>query len=840
MRPRLLAAVRTLLDDRRIVGRKDVVRVGALVLLAKASFPTSRVRITARELARWLGVSESTIDHQVLSVLREVEAVAAQLMRGADGRPTGTEYRVEPLWEAQRDAGAPLALSKAELATLLRFLEGLFAPGWGERCATPPGLLAERRGRGAASDRLAVVLLALHARPDGRVPLVGGPLAKTTARHGRAAATLARMIGCRVPTAATVLGRLRAAGAVTGGAGRLRVPAVAAAHRVAPEGDGGAAHQAPAARAPMHGVEEPGCPRCAELDAVDGALPVAGEGWRQESRAGTDGAEPATEAAPGGPVDIYGSVSAGQDTFEACGPRRGGAESHTDHASVAEVGGEVGVDLGFSGEAASASCPQPVRACEDEKSPVPEAETDRPDVPAPDGDHDPLRGDDPRRTAGKREPVSPAAATSLLPKGLERVLEPVASVWGRLDRPATRRHVARAVRVRLDEITGLFGPDVDAERILRARVERRLAEQGSAPIRDAAAWLIGRGLPRRAVCPDVRCDDGCLMVTQERCGACRLLVLDGRALRARASATATTAGTGGGGDRSSFEAELNACWRQELTAAREHRAEAARERRAREAAVAERRALSAAQEAVRRALPCRVCGKPDAAGLCGRCRDEGGVEELVAQAVDVAVATWGISGEAERVEAARRAEDDMRGAVEQAVAELLPAGGAVLAETIALAARLAAELQFGALRRRAVDWLAACPEARAEYENVFAAEMRRGHRYASLDEAREAARQMAETARLGTARALLGDRLRTLRAARPKAVEVDAEPDPYTRAADQLRALIRPAPSERNLSVRRSHDSRRRSAGGGTAPTGTAASGFGPCAHRTVPAKAVA
>ncbi|MDT0616532.1 hypothetical protein RM812_41340, partial [Streptomyces sp. DSM 40712] len=166
MRFRLLTAVRALLTDGRIADRKDVVRVSALVLMAKASRGTCRVEITARELGRWLGVSESTVDHEVLPVLREVEAVSARVLRGDDGLPTGVEYRVEPLWEARGDAGAPLALSKVELATLLRFIEGLFAPGWGEQCATPPGLLVERRGRGAASDRLALVLLALHARPD--------------------------------------------------------------------------------------------------------------------------------------------------------------------------------------------------------------------------------------------------------------------------------------------------------------------------------------------------------------------------------------------------------------------------------------------------------------------------------------------------------------------------------------------------------------------------------------------------------------------------------------------------------------------------------------------------
>lgn len=144
----------------------------------------------------------------------------------------------------------------------------------------------------------------------------------------------------------------------------------------------------------------------------------------------------------------------------------------------------------------------------------------------------------------------------------------------------------------------------------------------------------------------------------------------------------------------------------------------------------------------------------------------------------------------------------MRGAVDQAVADLLAAGGGVFAESVALAARLAAELQLGALKRRAVNRFAYQPPAQAEYEKVFATEMRRSHLHGSLDEAREAAEEAAQTARFNTAHALLDERLRTVRAARPVA-EADAKPDWYAQAAAQVRGLIRPAPSERAVSVRR-------------------------------------
>ncbi|WP_042173819.1 hypothetical protein [Streptomyces sp. NBRC 110035] len=80
--------------------------------------------------------------------------------------------------------------------------------------------------------------------------------------------------------------------------------------------------------------------------------------------------------------------------------------------------------------------------------------------------------------------------------------------------------------------------------------------------------------------------------------------------------------------------------------------------------------------------------------------------------------------------------------------------------------------------------------------------MRRSHLHDSLDEAREAAEETAQTARFNTAHALLNDRLRMLQAARPT-TEADAEPDWYAQAAAEVRALICPALPERAMSVRR-------------------------------------
>jgi hypothetical protein len=818
MRFRLLTAVRALLADPKLVDRKDVVRLGILVLMAKASYGRCRVEITARELGRWLGVSESTVDHEVLNVLREVDAVAARVLRGTDGLPTGVEYRVEALWKARNNVGAPLGLSQAELATLLRFLEGLFAPGWGEQCATPPGLLVKkgRRGRGAASDRLALVLLALHARPDGRVPLVGGPLAKTVARHGREAVTLARMLGCRVPVAATVLGRLVAAEVVVVAPGRLVVPAVADAHRSPAAVPGLAELASSSSGDPAPAGDAMRCVRCAGHEETD-IVAVEGDGWRQLSWADLEGAEEGSGTAPRGLDDAEGDLFAGQTVFETFEASHAAADPHTNHAGVADVCGEGAGGLGFSGEAALGYCRQPVRACEAENSPA--SGSDRQgDVPLVDGGGGPLRGDNLDRLLTEGESGSSAAASTLqawrsasggpppvwaqVPKGLERALEPVAMVWGRLDRLTTRRYVTKVVRARLGEISGACGPEVDAERVLRERLKRRLAEQGTVPITDPVGWLVGRGLPRRAVCPEPRCDDGRRMDTRADCAACQMLVLDGRALRGRAFAKVTTALADGRVDRPAFEAELNACWQQEAAFAAVRREQAVEERHARERVWAEQRAQRAAQAAARQAVACTACGKPETAGLCGRCRDERRVEDLVAEAVDVAVATWGMDRDADPRDAARRAEREMRGVVNQAVTELLAAGGGIFDESVALAARLEAELHLGALQRRALSRFASQQPAQAEYEKIFATEMRRSHLHDSLDDALEAAEEAAQIARYNTAHVLLNDRLRTLRASRP-VPEVDAEPDWYAQAAAQVRALIRPAPPERAVSVRR-------------------------------------
>ncbi|MBB5109993.1 hypothetical protein [Streptomyces spectabilis] len=79
-----------------------------------------------------------------------------------------------------------------------------------------------------------------------------------------------------------------------------------------------------------------------------------------------------------------------------------------------------------------------------------------------------------------------------LPKGLERLLEPVAMVWGRIERMGARQVLIGAVQRHLGEIRGWCDSDEAAERLLRARLQRRLADQGSAHITNPVGWLMSR------------------------------------------------------------------------------------------------------------------------------------------------------------------------------------------------------------------------------------------------------------------------------------------------------------------------------------------------------------
>lgn len=212
MRHRLRAAVRALLDDPALRGQSDAVRLAAVVLAAKTNAGTGTAAVTAHGLGRWLGVSESLIDHTVLPALRKSSALRSHPVSDTRGKTSGLRCNLLPLQQAWHDgARHPLALRRSELATLLRLSEALFGPGWTCRNGTsiPPGLLAQRRGRGAATDRLAFLLMALDTRRDGRVRMCPGIV---DTQRGRPAVTIARMMGCSASGGAKILTRLSAQG----------------------------------------------------------------------------------------------------------------------------------------------------------------------------------------------------------------------------------------------------------------------------------------------------------------------------------------------------------------------------------------------------------------------------------------------------------------------------------------------------------------------------------------------------------------------------------------------------------------------------------------------------
>ena len=237
MRGRLRAAMHELLRQPGLVGAPDSVRMGTVALAAKTTAAELMVDMTARELGSWVGVTASTIGHQVRPHLdREHITDSENRLRPGTQVVTGIRWQLLPLRDARhhQPADHPLRLEKVEFAVLWRLLEAVCAPGWShaDGTQTPPGLLGKRTGRGAATDRLALLLLVLEARATGVVRLCGGAVDE----HGRMPATIARLLGCSSAEGAQVLDRLEAAGVVEarrtpGGRDQLVLPNVEAAYQ---------------------------------------------------------------------------------------------------------------------------------------------------------------------------------------------------------------------------------------------------------------------------------------------------------------------------------------------------------------------------------------------------------------------------------------------------------------------------------------------------------------------------------------------------------------------------------------------------------------------------------
>ncbi|OEJ22876.1 hypothetical protein AR457_37190 [Streptomyces agglomeratus] len=812
MRMRLLAAVRTLLADQSLAGLSDAARLSALVLSAKSSHQSCRTAIRTRELGRWIGMSESTVAHDVLPRFRASGCVKYRATTSESGQTTGLQCVVMPLWHARQsgDAAHPLALSKRELVTLLRLIEALFAPGWGA-AATPAGLLAGQQGKGAATDRLALLLLVLQTGSDGRVRMVGGTVPKG---RGRAAATVARLLGCSIPGGGKVLTRLRAHGVVESvrvqarsgllGKSRLVVPAVAAAHAKSLAAGESATDDKSSAVAVAQELGESSTvgdrrPNGVQQEAVGGgdvpgvqhpatAFGDLGKSWKSDA------------------LGTPGEREVRCTTTPEIADRPGTAPLHTHHPSGDDLWGD-GADSGcFSGVAAGASGSRPVRASARERAPLQNLPT-RAGARTAERAGGPLRGEKQNLPSAlpehdscqeaSRHVLSAWAAKSgdasqvwaSLPRSLEGVLAPVETVWGRLNRMGARHRVTAAVHAELAQLRGTFGPE-SAEKILTNRLRRRVAAQGYVPVRDPAGWLIRKALPRRSACYDARCDDGRRMDTGTECTACQLLHADRRTLRHQVAAQlATEAVTIPPQQRKkAFETRLREQFLLESSRRALRNERAAVERSAREAAVAEYRAQREAAEAARRMLPCAGCGRAEVGGLCQSCTNTQATERLIAEAVDTAAVAWAAPDDpAGQRKAAVRAEAEIRAEIEHVVTKCRAQGG--FKETTTLIGKLTAEAAVDKYRHAALELLSHSAEAEAEAREAQEAELRRRHLHSSAEAARAAAKEAAQTARWRTAQHLLSDGTSKVRAQRP-APKVTDEPDPYRMAAARVRAAL--------------------------------------------------
>ncbi|MEU3787526.1 hypothetical protein [Streptomyces sp900129855] len=586
---RFRGAVGALLEAPGLEGASDAVRLAVIVLASRTPSETGVVEIRTPELGRWLGLSASYVASDVVPALRRSGLVDIETAEGEFGQDIGLRCKVLPVWDAYGVVGHPLALEKKEFATLLRLLEAVMAPGWTRKDGRviPAGLLGSRMGRAAATDRLALLLLVLEARENGQVRQCGGTV---DTKRGRAAATVARLLGCKASTGERVLERLEdrdlvqrvRLGTASGLAHRTRliVPAVAAAH-----GKRGAVgtRREDRATAPNPDFSEPDV--------------TAGDSEASEPDAGPQ--------VSGVPVTDEAGVTEPDVT----------AALHTDHPAVVTDVLSLALTGGFSGEGRGGCGDLPDRACEREDQAVDADAVDG--LRLVDGEDGPLRGEQPKKSPssisenGNCGPVAGAPVRVvagagqgrqqgrgvLPPENLRVIFEPVRLLWARLERPAARRLVEAAARAELATVSGFVGP-IDAPQVLADRLARRLEDQMrlGGPIKDPVGWLIGKGLPQRQECGDKLCDDRMLLDSGRDCPRCEDRQASSRAQRQAVAAAvdsampyASEAERRTAIDRQLHETVTAQAW------AREHRWE---QERARKAAAAKHRAEAAAARPV--------------------------------------------------------------------------------------------------------------------------------------------------------------------------------------------------------------------------------------------------
>ncbi|MFZ3491820.1 hypothetical protein ACODT5_01015 [Streptomyces sp. 5.8] len=795
MRQRLSSALDALLSERALYQRPLTEVLGAAILLAKSPAGESRLELRAGELARWLGVSKSYVDHRVLPGMRACGAVATEVVtKAVDGvrRVDGLRWELLPLTAAQARCGPrALALEKRELAVLLSLCEALFAPGWaplGKR-PTPAGLLGTRQGRGAAAERLGLLRLVLAARPDGRVRLVGGAVA---AGCDRADATVARLLGCSAAEAARVVDGLIRQGVlevrgrgVSGARIRMMVPAVAAAHgRSAGPELRGVPDLAEDERAEDVAQEEQRvCVHCASgLDEAGLGEPgELGGGWTQEGffevgngglADGGDGAlrdqeiSDAPETGPESASDLGERVD--EQEIGSSGEEAAGALLHADHAPVVPHSGSDAASSRFSGEAAFEYPPLPEHAYERMTKSGPGSIGAVGEFGRRGG---PLRGEQQPDRAGEAQTcpeliaVKPVRLRWSLPPELEQVLDPVRLEWARIRHAGGRTRVRVALKAELRRLAGIVGSE-QAPALLAERLERRLAAQHGERVREPVGWLLSRGLPQRAECYAMACDDQVRMDTRLVCPSCELLIGDRRALRHQVVQAVGAELPRLAPAEARAEVERRLSREVALRAARDavRREHAAVERAHREAAWAQDRGDLASAKAQLAARACLDCGVPEAGGLCLVCSQNRTAREAMEQAAQVAAAVSGPVTDL-GVVAGRLAAWRIRveGEVDRVTGRLRREGMPEAA--VAWETRTLAEELLRAERARAMDALLDSTEARAEADRAFTVE--RARRGGELR-----ARAAAEQARQRSAELLLAQRLGQVRASdRPPATE---------------------------------------------------------------------
>lgn len=774
-RARLGGAVRALLDLAGLDGASDAVRLAVLVLASRTPSETGVVEIRTSELGRWLGLSASYTASDVVPVLRRSGVVSVETAEGEYGQDDGLRCRVLPLWAAQDVAGHPLNLTKKEYATLLRLLEAVMAPGWTHRdgSVTPAGLIGTRTGRGAATDRLALLLLVLEARETGRVRQCGGAV---DTKRGRAAATVARLLGCSASAGERVLERLEArelvlrvrlrTGSGLANRSRLMVPAVAAAH----------------GRTVADDVQE---------DRVEALEP--------------EFSDPDVAAGPGEAPDLetesqVSSVPVTDETGVA--EPDVAAALHTDHPHLVTPVVPLQLSGGFSGEGRGTEGRRPERARVREDQAA-DGETAVAEPGSPTAEDGPLRGEKPKeslvdervgqRAAGAGAGDRPKAVGGGkaqqrrvgLPADLRlRVaLEPVSWLWERLS-GWQQDQVEAAANTELARLEGLLRLPGGAPRLLADRLADRLEETGGeALVTSPYGWLIRRGLVQRPSCSDQRCDDGIRLDTGTECENCANVLHIRRARRARIGADIDRElpGLSGSERRRVLEERLreqvaieaeDLAWRQEQAREQQARRDEARAA-AQERAEAER-AAAAAADAVRQELACEDCGQRRAAGLCEACDYRRRTEDLIVEA-GLVTATWAAdlddAADVAAVNGHVRAslEADVMAAHAQFL-ELVEPGEldenpAAAASALAFAALQAVEQAAPEYRENALAMLGRTEEAEAEARRAYKTEQGRRWFRANPNgaDAVAAATKAADAARERTAQYLLEARLEQLR-----------------------------------------------------------------------------